>query len=53
MPKRTIVANERGDRTQARELLSPIYDSFSEGFNTPDLKEDQRVARRAGLTLTV
>jgi predicted ATPase len=30
---------ERGDRDRARELLSPIYDSFTEGFDTPDLRE--------------
>jgi class 3 adenylate cyclase/tetratricopeptide (TPR) repeat protein len=26
-------------RTQARALLSPIYDFFTEGFHTPDLEE--------------
>ena len=25
-------------RTEARDLLTPIYDWFTEGFNTPDLK---------------
>ena len=24
---------------QARELLAPVYDSFTEGFDTRDLKE--------------
>jgi len=26
-------------RAEARELLAPVYDWFSEGFDTPDLKE--------------
>ena len=26
-------------RTEARELLAPIYGWFTEGFDTPDLKE--------------
>jgi predicted ATPase len=29
----------QGDRDPARELLAPVYDSFTEGFDTPDLKE--------------
>jgi predicted ATPase len=28
----------RGRRTEARELLSPVYDHFTEGFDTADLK---------------
>jgi class 3 adenylate cyclase/tetratricopeptide (TPR) repeat protein len=30
---------ERGRRTEARDVLSPIYGWFSEGLDTPDLKE--------------
>jgi len=30
---------ERGRRAEARELLAPIYGWFTEGFDTPDLKE--------------
>jgi predicted ATPase/class 3 adenylate cyclase len=30
---------EQGRAERARELLAPIYDSFSEGFDTPDLKD--------------
>jgi predicted ATPase len=30
---------EQGKRTEARDLLAPIYDWFTEGFDTPDLKE--------------
>ena len=30
---------DRGKRKEARELLAPVYDWFTEGFNTLDLKE--------------
>jgi predicted ATPase len=30
---------EQGRRGDARELLAPVYDSFTEGFATPDLKD--------------
>jgi len=30
---------DEGRRTEARELLTPIYGRFTEGFGTPDLKE--------------
>jgi predicted ATPase len=30
---------DQGKRTDARDLLAPIYGSFTEGFDTPDLKE--------------
>jgi predicted ATPase len=30
---------EQHRRTEARDLLAPIYGWFTEGFNTPDLKE--------------
>jgi predicted ATPase len=29
----------RGEILEARELLTPLYSSFTEGFDTPDLKE--------------
>jgi predicted ATPase len=29
---------ERGERQQALELLAPVYNWFTEGFDTPDLK---------------
>ena len=32
---------EQGRRGEARELLAPLYDSFTEGFDTPDLKEGE------------
>ena len=30
---------EQGGRTEARDLLAPLYVSLTEGFDTPDLKE--------------
>jgi predicted ATPase len=30
---------DQGQRTEARDLLAPIYGWFTEGFDTPDLKE--------------
>ena len=29
----------QGKKTEARELLSPVYNWFTEGFDTADLKE--------------
>jgi predicted ATPase len=30
---------DQGCRTDARDLLAPVYGWFTEGFDTPDLKE--------------
>jgi class 3 adenylate cyclase/predicted ATPase len=30
---------ERGERQKAHDLLAPVYDWFTEGFDTPDLKD--------------
>jgi len=30
---------DQGKRDEARDLLAPVYDWFTEGFNTLDLKE--------------
>jgi predicted ATPase len=30
---------KQGRRGEARELLAPLYGSFTEGFDTPDLKD--------------
>ena len=30
---------DQGKRDEARELLAPIYGWFTEGFDTPDLKQ--------------
>ena len=32
---------EQGKRQEARDLLAPIYNWFTEGFDTADLKEAQ------------
>ncbi len=42
----------QGRRTEAYDLLAPLYTSFTEGFETPDLREaaallDQLAERRA------
>jgi predicted ATPase len=34
---------KQGRRGEARELLAPVYGSFTEGFDTPDLKEAERL----------
>jgi predicted ATPase len=34
---------EQGRRAEARDLLVPVYGSFTEGFNTADLKEAKRL----------
>jgi predicted ATPase len=31
--------HQRGKRADARQLLDPVYRSFSEGFGTADLKD--------------
>ena len=30
---------EQGRRGEARDLLAPVYGRFTEGFDTPDLKD--------------
>jgi predicted ATPase len=30
---------DQGQRDEARDLLAPVYDWFTEGFDTRDLKE--------------
>ena len=30
---------DQGRRPEARDLLAPVYDWFTEGFDSPDLKE--------------
>jgi hypothetical protein len=32
----------RSDRAAARDLLAPVYNWFTEGFDTADLKEPKR-----------
>jgi hypothetical protein len=33
------LAERRGERARAVEVLAPIYESFGEGLDTPDLKD--------------
>jgi hypothetical protein len=35
----TRLWRDQGNVQQARELLAPVYDWFTEGFDTRDLKE--------------
>jgi predicted ATPase len=37
---------EQGRRTEARDLLAPLYGWFTEGFATPDLKEAKALLDR-------
>jgi hypothetical protein len=30
---------ENGKRAAARELLTPVYERFNDGFDTPDLRD--------------
>jgi len=39
---------ERGRRTEARELLAPVYGWFTEGFDTVDLKEAKALLAELG-----
>jgi predicted ATPase len=33
------LSHDQGRRAEARDLLAPVYGWFTEGFDTPDLKE--------------
>jgi hypothetical protein len=35
---------KRGDFAEARELIAPLFASFTEGFDTADLKEAKALA---------
>jgi hypothetical protein len=39
---------DQGKREQARELLTPIYRWFTEGFDTLDLKEAEDLLEELG-----
>jgi class 3 adenylate cyclase/predicted ATPase len=39
---------DQGKRTEARDLLAPIYGWFTEGFDTPDLKEAKVLLEELG-----
>jgi predicted ATPase len=34
---------DQGRRGEARDLLAPVYGSFTEGFDTTDLKDAKRL----------
>jgi predicted ATPase len=39
---------DQGRRAEARDLLAPIYDWFTEGFGTPDLKDAKALLDELG-----
>jgi tetratricopeptide (TPR) repeat protein len=39
---------DRGDLAKARDLLAPLYSSFTEGFGTPDLKDAKALLAELG-----
>jgi predicted ATPase len=39
---------DQGRRTEARDLLAPIYFLFTEGFDTPDLKDAKKLLDELG-----
>src|SRR5207249_1404112 len=39
---------DQGRRSEARDLLAPIYGWFTEGFDTPDLKEAKALLDKLG-----
>ena len=42
------VWQQQGKRTEARELLAPIYGWFTEGFDTADLQEAKALLEELG-----
>jgi predicted ATPase len=42
---------DRGRRTEAGDLLAPVYNWFTEGFDTPDLKEAKALLEELGREL--
>ena len=39
---------DQGRLTEARDLLAPVYSWFTEGFDTPDLKEVEALLNPVG-----
>jgi predicted ATPase len=39
---------DQGRQAEARDLLAPVYDWFTEGFDTPDLKEAKALLEELG-----
>jgi predicted ATPase len=44
----TRLWRNQGKRTEAHDLLAPVYDWFTEGFDTPDLKEAKALLDELG-----
>ena len=42
------LCGDRGKRTEARELLAPVYGWFTEGFDTADLRDARAVLQENG-----
>ena len=43
--------HDRGNRTEARDLLAPIHEWFAEGFDTPVFKDAKALLDRLALIL--
>jgi predicted ATPase len=39
---------DQGHHTEARDILAPVYGWFTEGFDTPDLKEAEALLHACG-----
>ena len=39
---------DQGRRAEAHDLLAPVYGWFTEGFDTPDLKEAKALLEELG-----
>jgi predicted ATPase len=39
---------DQGRRAEARDLVAPVYNRFTEGFDTPDLKEAKALLDELG-----
>jgi hypothetical protein len=42
------LGGDQGKRIEARDLLAPIYGWFTEGFDTPDLKDAKALLEELG-----
>jgi predicted ATPase len=41
---------DQGCCAEARDLLAPVYSWFTEGFDTPDLKEAKALLEQLGIS---
>jgi hypothetical protein len=42
------LSRHTGDRARAQSTLAEVYGGFTEGFDTPDLKEARALIRETG-----